>query len=250
MKQWLSSAYRKRHTLLQRETCLAFRMNRRTNYRPLPHRDPYFTSRRIRLTITLSLFTAGAITLSLLAVALFAPIGTAFRPAAAGATAEGEARQGAEASHADQDGSVAEGEVTVFDTDHPAVARLDPALLSALQTAASDAAAEEGITFYVNGGWRSPQLQERMLENAVHEYGSRAEALRWVATPERSAHVSGDAVDIGPFDASYWLGYNGADYGICQVYANESWHFELRPDAVQFGCPELYTDPTEDPRIQ
>ena len=30
------------------------------------------------------------------------------------------------------------------------------------------------------------------------KYGSEAEAARWVATPDTSAHVSGDAVDIGP----------------------------------------------------
>ncbi len=42
----------------------------------------------------------------------------------------------------------------------------------------------------------------------------------------------------------------GAEYGLCQIYANEPWHYELRPDAVEVGCPALYADPTEDPRMQ
>lgn len=223
-------------------------MNRRTTYQPVAARGTFSTSRRIRLTIALSLFAVGAIALCLLAVSLFAPVGTAFRPDAAGAALHDRL---APVSPVDEesDGSVDENEITVFDTAHPAVARLDAALLDALQAAANEAAAED-IIFYVNGGWRSPQLQERLLEDAVADYGSREEALRWVATPERSAHVSGDAVDIGPFDASYWLSYNGAKYGICQIYANEGWHFELRPDAVERGCPELYMDPTEDPRMR
>jgi D-alanyl-D-alanine carboxypeptidase len=71
-----------------------------------------------------------------------------------------------------------------------------------------------------------------------------------VSTPETSAHVSGDAIDLGPFDATYWLSQNGAAYGLCQIYGNESWHYELRPDATTSGCPEPYLDPTEDPRMR
>jgi hypothetical protein len=38
-------------------------------------------------------------------------------------------------------------------------------------------------------------------------------------------------------------------YGLCQSYGNEPWHYELRPDAVDDGCPPIYADPTEDPRM-
>jgi len=48
-----------------------------------------------------------------------------------------------------------------------------------------------------------------------------------VTTPERSKHVSGEAIDIWPTDADDWLIRNGDDYGICQTYSNEMWHFEL-----------------------
>jgi hypothetical protein len=70
-----------------------------------------------------------------------------------------------------------------------------------------------------------------------------------VATPETSAHVSGDAVDIGSAAAA-WLSRYGAGYGLCPVYDNEPWHYELRPDAVAQGCPARYADPTQDPRMQ
>ena len=82
------------------------------------------------------------------------------------------------------------------------------------------------------------------------QYGSEEEAARWVATADTSAHVSGDAVDIGPADASAWLSEHGAEYGLCQIYGNEPWHFELRPEAIDDGCPPMYADPTHDPRMQ
>ena len=160
------------------------------------------------------------------------------------------ARAGGEADGVvDQaDGVVPDG-VTVFDDGFPAVANLDPALLGALREAATDAA-DDGVEFHVNSGWRSPEYQEQLLREAVSEYGSEEEAARWVATPETSAHVSGDAVDIGPSDATAWLSEQGDDYGLCQIYGNEPWHYELRPEADDDGCPPMYADPTQDPRMQ
>jgi hypothetical protein len=148
------------------------------------------------------------------------------------------------------DGAVPDGViVTVFDDDVPAVTNLDLDLLDALRQAASDAA-DDGIEFFVNSGWRSPEYQEHLLREAIAQYGSEAEAARWVATADTSAHFSGDAVDIGPADASTWLSQNGAAYGLCQIYGNEPWHFELHPDAIEDGCPPMYPDPTHDPRMQ
>ena len=139
--------------------------------------------------------------------------------------------------------------VTVFDDDIPAVANLDPDLLGALRQAATDAA-DDGVEFFVNSGWRSPEYQEQLLHEAVSKYGSEEEAARWVATPNTSAHVSGDAVDIGHSDATAWLSKHGAEYGLCQIYRNEPWHYELRPEAIDHGCPPMYADPTHDPRMQ
>jgi uncharacterized protein YcbK (DUF882 family) len=146
------------------------------------------------------------------------------------------------------DGVVPDG-VTVFDDEYPAVANLDPDLLGALRQAATDAA-DDGIVFFVNSGWRSPAYQDQLFREAVSEYGSEAEAARWVATADTSLHVSGDAVDIGPIEATAWLSEHGARYGLCQIYRNEPWHYELRPEAIEAGCPPMYADPTHDPRMQ
>lgn len=144
------------------------------------------------------------------------------------------------------DGAV-HGTVTVFDDD-PAVTNLDPALLDALQRAAT-AAREHGFELRVNSGWRSAAYQAQLLREAAAKYGSEEEAARWVATPTTSLHVTGDAVDLGPTAAVDWLAHHGAAYGLCPVYRNEPWHYELHPEAASDGCPELYADPTRDPRM-
>jgi zinc D-Ala-D-Ala carboxypeptidase len=146
------------------------------------------------------------------------------------------------------DGVLPDG-VTVFDDQYPGVANLDRDLLQALREAATDAA-HDGVEFFVDSGWRSPEYQNQLLREAVSEYGSEEEAARWVATADTSAHVSGDAIDIGHFDASAWLSEHGAEYGLCQIYSNEPWHYELRPQAIDRGCPRRYADPTHDPRMQ
>jgi D-alanyl-D-alanine carboxypeptidase len=142
-------------------------------------------------------------------------------------------------------GAVPDG-TTVFDDGIPGVAKLDSDLLRALRRAATDA----GIRFSVDSGWRSPEYQEQLLRQAISKYGSEEEATRWVATPETSAHVKGDAVDIGPSGAAAWLSEHGAAYGLCRIYGNEPWHYELRRDAGEHGCPALYADPTHDPRMR
>jgi len=145
------------------------------------------------------------------------------------------------------DGEVPDG-TTVFD-DVPAVARLDADLLDAVRRAATDAA-DEGVTFYVNSGWRSRAYQDQLLRDAVAQYGSASEAARWVATADTSPHVQGHAIDVGRWAATSWLSEHGAGYGLCQIYGNEPWHYELRPEAVVGGCPAMYADPTHDPRMQ
>jgi len=145
------------------------------------------------------------------------------------------------------DGAVPEG-VKVYDDDIPAVANLDPRLLRALRRAATDAA-KEGIEMVVNSGWRSREYQNQLLRDAVAKYGSEKEAARWVATPDTSSHVWGDAVDIGPSRATAWLSKHGAKYGLCRIYRNEPWHYELRREAVDDGCRAIYADPRHDPRM-
>ncbi len=147
------------------------------------------------------------------------------------------------------DGAVPDG-TTVFDDAIPGVAKLDPALLGALRQAATDAA-DDGVELVVDSGWRSPAYQERLLREAVAKYGSEAQAARWVATPDTSAHVSGDAVDIGPSDAAAWL--SGARRRVRAVPDLRQRALALRtaPGGRRITAARaMYADPTHDPRMQ
>ncbi len=124
-----------------------------------------------------------------------------------------------------------------YDVANPAVGYLNPALLTAVQQAAG-AAAADGITMTITSGWRSPEFQQQLLDDAVATYGSLAAARLYVQTPERSKHVLGQAVDLGGPAADAWLQTNGARFGLCRIYANEPWHFELAVDAAG-GCPPM-----------
>ena len=161
--------------------------------------------------------------------------------------ATGEPRRDRQGALGEAGGAVPDG-TTVFGRRVPAVLNLDPVLLAALRRAAGDAAVY-GVALVVESGWRSPAYQERLRLEAVSEYGSEDEAARWVATPETSAHVSGDAVDIGRTGAE-WLSDHGAAYGLCRMYGNEPWHYELRPEAIDRGCPPTYADAAHDPRMR
>ena len=123
------------------------------------------------------------------------------------------------------------------DTSNPAVGRLDPALLNAIQQAAA-VANQQGIDLRINSGWRSRGFQQRLFDDAVQRYGSADIARQYVASPDESKHVVGEAVDVAPVEADKWLIRNGAQFGLCQIYANELWHFELAVDP-QGNCPPL-----------
>jgi D-alanyl-D-alanine carboxypeptidase len=164
------------------------------------------------------------------------------------AQAEGVVPAGADDRALGEAGGAVPGGTTIFDDEVPGVSRLNPALLRALRRAATDAG-WEGVDFIVNSGWRSAAYEDQLRREAVAKYGSESEAARWVATGSTSPHVSGDAVDLGSAGAG-WLSQHGAGYGLCQIYANEPWHFELRPQARTRGCPPMYADPTQDPRMQ
>ena len=127
-----------------------------------------------------------------------------------------------------------------YDVANPAVGYLDPALLRAVQQAA-DAAAADGVTMTITSGWRSPEFQQQLLDDAVATYGSVAAARQYVQTPQSSRHVTGQAVDIGGYGADDWLSAHGARFGLCRIYANELWHFELAADAAGV-CPPLRPD--------
>jgi hypothetical protein len=169
-------------------------------------------------------------------------VGTRDAPRAAGTAAPAVTGQ-TQARHdreVPDDPRLRDDHVDPFDDGHPAIAGLRPELRAALQDAARDAEAR-GVALWVTSGRRSAAYQQELLDEAVARYGSLAEALRFVASPERSSHVTGDAVDVGPTEADDWMIRHGADYGLCQTYANEIWHFEF--DTEPGGsCPAPLPD--------
>ncbi|QJA00798.1 M15 family metallopeptidase [Leifsonia sp. PS1209] len=140
------------------------------------------------------------------------------------------------------DGYIPTGETVALTDDVPAVTRLDHRLLEALDRAAT-AAADRDVTFTLTDGWRSERYQQSLFDDAVQKYGSEEEASKWVKRGDESKHVRGEAVDIATADAMDWLTRFGGEYGLCQVYANEAWHFELTADSDGV-CPAQLPDGT------
>ncbi len=127
--------------------------------------------------------------------------------------------------------------ISPFDATNPVIAWLDPALLAAIQNAARGAEAD-GVGVQITSGWRTKGFQQRLFDDAVRTYGSVDTAQQFVASPNTSRHVVGEAVDVGPVEADTWLIRNGSRFGLCQIYANEIWHFELAADK-DGDCPAL-----------
>lgn len=116
------------------------------------------------------------------------------------------------------------------------VGRLSPALRRSVERAIA-AAREAGVELRVTSGWRSRDHQQRLYEAAVAKYGSAAAARRWVLPPGESAHVLGEAVDVGPPSGAAWLDEHGVRFGLCRRYDNEPWHFERLAGAKGSVCP-------------
>lgn len=109
---------------------------------------------------------------------------------------------------------------------------------------ALDIAAQHGIELYLNSGKRSVEEQDQLFADAIIQYGSEEEAERWVMRGDNSAHVTGDAIDVGPWEGMTWLAENSWEFGLCRVYENEPWHFEVRGEIGE-DCPPLLMDAAE-----
>jgi len=112
--------------------------------------------------------------------------------------------------------------------------------LAARFEAARAAAAAEDVELRITSGKRTEEEQQRLVDQAVAQHGV-PEAYRWVLPPEKSAHVQGLAIDVGATQGAYWLAEHGLEFGLCQTYANEVWHFEKLPDGAD-TCPEQHPD--------
>ncbi len=141
-----------------------------------------------------------------------------------------------------QDGYIPTGDTVKLTDRVPAITRLVNPLKDALIRAAASAA-ERHVTFTFTNGWRSERYQQFLFDQAVIEYGSEEEASRWVKRGNQSKHVRGEAVDIATADAMDWLTRFGAEYGLCQIYSNEIWHYEYVADAASSEtCPPAIAD--------
>ena len=138
------------------------------------------------------------------------------------------------------DGYLPDGDSLSPSADVPAISNLRPGLRAAVMAAAR-AAAEDGVDLRVTSGWRSAALQQALFDQAAVQYGSVEAARAHVLPPDRSEHVTGDAVDVGPTDAMSWLQQHGAELGLCQTYGNEPWHYELATSPGR-ACPPPLTD--------
>ncbi|WP_327093044.1 M15 family metallopeptidase [Nonomuraea sp. NBC_01738] len=114
------------------------------------------------------------------------------------------------------------------------VSGLTPGTEAAYEKAAA-AAEEAGLELRITSGYRDPEEQRAEFDEAVVRYGSVSEASRYVLPPEKSAHVKGTALDLGPRSAAAWLEETDGRYRLCRIYANEWWHFEYTPSK---RCPK------------
>lgn len=94
----------------------------------------------------------------------------------------------------------------------------------------------------LTSGYRSPQRQKELWDQAVRKYGSPEAARKWVAPPGKSNHEKGVAADIGPESEYGWLARNAPKYGL-SPYAPEPWHWEL--SGVRDGSVGAFDLPQE-----
>ena len=97
----------------------------------------------------------------------------------------------------------------------------------ALARMLQDAPAE--VKIGITSGYRSPEVQQRLWEEALAKYGSEAEARKWVAPPGKSQHNHGNAADLSFMSpaAQEWVHANASKYGLAFPLSNEAWHIEL-----------------------
>ena len=107
----------------------------------------------------------------------------------------------------------------------------------------------------ITSAYRSPEVQERLWNDAVAKYGSPEAARKWVAPPGRSMHNKGLAVDFANAAGSLlrdpnspeakWLAANASRFGLAVPMSWEPWQVELAgargnaPSAVGMPMPDM-----------
>lgn len=81
----------------------------------------------------------------------------------------------------------------------------------------------------VGSGYRSPERQAELYQDALKKYGSAEKARKWVAPPGNSQHNHGAAADLKYLskEAREWVRANAGRFGLAFPLGNEPWHIEL-----------------------
>jgi hypothetical protein len=106
--------------------------------------------------------------------------------------------------------------------------------------------APEEVKLGITSGYRSPEVQQRLWEEALAKYGSEAEARKWVAPPGKSQHNHGNAADLEFMSpaAQEWVHANAERYGLAFPLSNEAWHVELAGARDGHNRPQTAAPPT------
>lgn len=107
--------------------------------------------------------------------------------------------------------------------------RLDQGFASALSNMFATAPPEIAQHLRITSGFRSPERQAQLWQDALQKYGSPEMARKWVAPPGRSNQNHGHAADLKYFDpsATTWAHQNAGRFGLAFPLSNENWHIEL-----------------------
>jgi hypothetical protein len=105
---------------------------------------------------------------------------------------------------------------------------LNPNFSAALSQFFAAAPPEVQAQMRIASGYRSPQIQAGLWEQALRKYGSPEKARKWVAPPGRSQHNHGHAVDLKYLApaAMQWAHANAGKYGLSFPLKHETWHIE------------------------
>ena len=109
------------------------------------------------------------------------------------------------------------------------ISGFDPRLNDRLTQFFLSAPAEVRDVMRITSGFRSPEKQAQLWQEALTKYGSPEAARKWVAPPGRSNHNHGTAADLKYLSpaAQEWAHANAANYGLAFPLSNEPWHIEI-----------------------
>lgn len=126
--------------------------------------------------------------------------------------------------------------------------KMQPQFQGALGKFIASAPPEIRSQLQIYSGYRSPEKQSELYNQALQKYGSPEEARKWVAPPGNSQHNKGDAADIRFLSpaAKDWAHANAQAAGLNFPLGNEPWHIEPIGARGQKSAGPSSAGPTSD----